>query len=775
MNSVEALEQTTFSGRRFTRKQLTQIQETVFMFPNLSRKELAATLCEHFVWIAPNGKNKTISCTTLLEALEHEGVIRLPKKRVTKRPTQAPTKIETAEQQPVLCASLDTVGEIVLERVTTKAERKEWKDLIRKYHYLGHRHAVGHQIEYFIVSKISNRRLGCISFSGSATWALEARDQWIGWNKKQRRKNLNLIVRNNRFLIFPWVSVPHLASHALSMAAQRVKEDWLSLYHFRPVLLETFVDTTKYEGTCYRASNWQYVGKTSGRSFRRPWETDTIKDIYVYPLTSDFRRCLTEGAPLAVRRKIYRNDLRNSHTRNVDDAFLDLWEKIIPIVQEVADEFDSKWQVRKRVIDSMILILFIFRLVSARKEQSYGTTIDELWDSAKALEIPLPQKSVVAPSSLCVARQKLDENAFRVLHKRVLETYEAHGSQDSRWLDHRLFAVDGSKFHLPRSFLHLGYRTPSDSANYPQGLVSCLYQLKSKIPFDFELSPEMNERHSATRHLASLEKDDVVVYDRGYFSYLMLLEHSNRCIHPIFRLPEQSFCVIQDFFASEQTDTLVTITPSADLKRDIRKERPDLETPSLPLRLLKYTYNGTTFCLGTTLFDPRYTLQDFKNVYHARWGIEELYKVSKQSLQIEEFHAKTDRGVKQELYAHFTLITLSRIFSNHADQQRSDPPIELRRRHKNRSPKNGTLGRFQTNFQNCLRVVSRSIEALLLFHDSVCSTIRTVFHQVKNRYARTRNDRSYPRVSMKPVKKWRSSKPTHRIAGAPTVTPVPTM
>jgi hypothetical protein len=244
----------------------------------------------------------------------------------------------------------------------------------------------------------------------------------------------------------------------------------------------------------------------------------------------------------------------------------------------------------------------------------------------------------------------------------------------------------------------------------------------------------------------------------------MLLEHTNRRIHPIFRLQEDSYRGIQDFFDSEPTDALVTITPSEDVKRDIHKETPDLQTPSIEFRLIKSMINGSTFCIGTTLVDPRYTLQDFRGVYHARWGIEELYKVSKQSFQIEEFHAKSERGVKQELYAHFTLITLSRIFSNHADLRRPDAPIVLRT--KERSSQNGTPGRFQTNFRNAIHLVSRSIEALLLFHASVKTTIRNVFRRVGRRYARIRQNRSFPRVSMKPVSKWRSSKAAKTIAAA---------
>ena len=141
---------------------------------------------------------------------------------------------------------------------------------------------------------------------------------------------------------------------------------------------------------------------------------------------------------------------------------------IIQVIDEVASKYDKQWQVRKRVINSMLIILVIFRLICSTNSQSYGTTIDELWDSCDKLDIPLPQNGSIAPSSFCTARMKLDETVFKEINQKIIINY----AQEDRWLGHRIFAVDGSKINLPRTLLSSGYKLPSKNANYPQGLLS---------------------------------------------------------------------------------------------------------------------------------------------------------------------------------------------------------------------------------------------------------------------------------------------------------------
>ena len=764
MKTIDDLPKTTFSGRRFTRKQLSLVQETVETFPNLSVKELARTVCEHLQWFTPKGGYKINSCLTLLEGLEAEGVISLPAKRIVKKAVRRKPTFDQHPPTPPVNGNLASIAPITLQRVISQEDRESWKAYLQTHHYLGYKHPFGSSLGYFVVSEALQQKLGCLLFSASAAWALAPRDKWIGWENKHRTKLLNLVLSNDRFLIFPWVEVPNLASHVLSLATRQIGDDWLEVHGYRPVLIETFVDTTRFAGTCYRAANWHYLGKTQGRGRfdPKPESQKTKKEIFVYPLQSNWRECLTTGHRSTELKKRYRNDLRASQTRSVDDSFVALWKNVVDILHEVGQEYDQKWRVRKRVIDSMMLMLLIFRLVSARNSQSYGTTIDDLWDSCRKLELTLPQKNSIAPSSFCMARKKLDEDIFKCANRRILKAY---ASKDSpyRWLGHRLFAVDGSKINLPRELRASGYPLPSAKAHYPQGLLSCLYQVKSQLPFDFDIVAHGNERKCAWQHLEVLEKDDVVVYDRGYYSYLMLHQHSKTGIQAIFRLQKSSSTEIQKFFASPKNDTLVTIYPSRQSQLDIRKKVPDIDFIPLNMRLIKYEVAGSLFCLGTTLVKPhqRYPLQDFMDVYHSRWGVEELFKVSKQIFDIQDFHAKTVRGVKQETFAHFVLMTMNRLFANQADSELNSDPSSSLSIDSTHSPKPNEATqnkpKNRTNFKNCIHIFTRSLEELLILHAQMTSAVERAFNSIVAQYQKVRPGRVYPRKSMKPISKWRPS------------------
>jgi len=218
------------------------------------------------------------------------------------------------------------------------------------------------------------------------------------------------------------------------------------------------------------------------------------------------------------------------------------------------------------------------------------------------MNIPLPQKKPAAASAFSNARKKLDESIFKELNTRIINTYEVEQG-DQRWKGHRLFAVDGTKLNLPRQLLNKPYTLPSDNAYYPQGLVSCLYQLKSKIPYDFDLAAHKNERTMALSHLNVLQKEDVVVYDRGYFSYAMLYYHLQAEVDVVFRLPKNSFKVIDEFFNGNANDQIVTLEILKNRHKEIHSKYPDIIFKPLKLRLIKYYYSDTTYVLGTTLLD----------------------------------------------------------------------------------------------------------------------------------------------------------------------------
>lgn len=224
----------------------------------------------------------------MLERLEEFGIVTLPTKRKSKARTR---RVPAFRKQPDESPISDTLGAlcpISLQRVSAPDEWEDFKAYLDTHHYLGYKHPVGSYLAYFIVSEKSGRKLGCLLFTASAAWAMAPRDEWIGWEKKHRKKLLHLIISNDRFLIFPWVKVPNLASYTSSLAAKQVGDDWVDVYKYRPVLIETFVDTTQYTGACYRAANWKYLGKTKGRGHFDPKHEckETIKDIFVYPSTT---------------------------------------------------------------------------------------------------------------------------------------------------------------------------------------------------------------------------------------------------------------------------------------------------------------------------------------------------------------------------------------------------------------------------------------------------------------------------------------------------------
>jgi hypothetical protein len=266
------------------------------MFPKLSRKELAKTICENLDWITPAGQYKIDSCKKLLEKLEAQGYISLPVKQENKihdnreRISFGPR----TEAEQLVEGQITDYESIDLEPVRNQADIRLWNEYVHRYHALGYKRPFGAHQRYFItMMKNREHRLGCLLFSAAA-WALAARDEWIGWSETDRSLRLNLIVNNTRFLIFPWVRVKNLASKALSLAIKRIRYDWQDRYGYSPVLLETFVDIEKYRGTCYKAANWVLLGETAGRGRmdRHHQHPSSPKLIYMYPLQRNFRAVL---------------------------------------------------------------------------------------------------------------------------------------------------------------------------------------------------------------------------------------------------------------------------------------------------------------------------------------------------------------------------------------------------------------------------------------------------------------------------------------------------
>jgi hypothetical protein len=288
--------------RQFTAEDLVLIIETVRRFKLLSREELAATLCENLPWKAPNGKLKLNACRLLLEGMDSSGLIKLPPKKNQPRRTSN----NEPKAKPLPCIAVEGLLKQYRPVTIDMVEAKEyplWNATMATYHPLGYRKPFGAHQRYWIRSKVEgeSRILGAILFAASAK-AVADRDAWIGWTLLERKRFRYRIVNNSRFLILPGVHIPHLASHVLSLVSRRLRADWFGKYGYAPVLLETFV-TPPHRGTCYRAANWQYIGKTAGFSRNRTLGEKSrvpIKMMFAYPLIRNWRTELCAPTPVAI-------------------------------------------------------------------------------------------------------------------------------------------------------------------------------------------------------------------------------------------------------------------------------------------------------------------------------------------------------------------------------------------------------------------------------------------------------------------------------------------
>jgi hypothetical protein len=284
----------TYRGHVVTASDLATIR-TLLGTPGISRRALSLQLCDLWAWRQPNGQPCDAICRGLLLSLHRAGHIQLPppqwttRKAWRPRTSAPPVLIDTT---PIV-TSLAALGPLVFHQVRRTPDEALVNGLLAQYHYLGYQQPVGEHLKYLVVA--GDRPVACFTW-GSAAGALGIRDRFIGWDPPARRRNRHLLAANTRFLILPWVQVPHLASHLLGRMVARLSADWAQLYQHPIVWLETFIDRARFRGTCYRAANWIVLGRTSGRGHRAPTKQPTrpIKDVLGYPLVPDFRRRLTE-------------------------------------------------------------------------------------------------------------------------------------------------------------------------------------------------------------------------------------------------------------------------------------------------------------------------------------------------------------------------------------------------------------------------------------------------------------------------------------------------
>jgi hypothetical protein len=281
-----------YCGREFTTDQLQQIRQIIAQSPSCRRAALSRLVCEHLDWRKPDGGLKEMSCRVAMLRMQDDGLLTLPAPRngnANGRPRVRLTS-GTDPGQPIT-APVHQLGEIRLQMVCDRTVSRLWNEYIQRYHYLGYQPLPGAQLRY--LAQAAGQTVALLGFAAAA-WKTAPRDRWIGWNDGERQTRLHLIANNARFLILPWVECQNLASKLLAMAARCLPGDWQQRYGYHPVLLETFVDTERFTGHCYRSANWIRVGQTQGRGkldqTHRP--KLPIKDVWIYPLRKNSRSTL---------------------------------------------------------------------------------------------------------------------------------------------------------------------------------------------------------------------------------------------------------------------------------------------------------------------------------------------------------------------------------------------------------------------------------------------------------------------------------------------------
>jgi Domain of unknown function (DUF4338) len=287
-----------FCGRELTAAEKALIQEVTRECHHLPLTELAFTVCELLEWRRPNGGLKTRECYLFLQTCRARGWLPwLPAPRARLRRPHL-TRIEAqSDPQPPLTGALQNHLPVELELIDRGDQRRLFQQYIDRYHYLGYRVPYGAQLRYFVrCAPLPSPLLACLLFT-SAAWKMAPRDAAIGWTQAARQTNLTRVIANSRFLILPWVRIPNLASHILSLAAQRLPRDWAAHYRVEPLLLETLVDRERYSGVCYRAANWMDVGQTQGRGRMdgSRQAQGSRKQIFLYPLHRRWREWLCQA------------------------------------------------------------------------------------------------------------------------------------------------------------------------------------------------------------------------------------------------------------------------------------------------------------------------------------------------------------------------------------------------------------------------------------------------------------------------------------------------
>jgi hypothetical protein len=283
---------TVYCGRDFSTTEIAQIVQLIAENPEYHRADLSREVCRILQWYKADGGLKEMSCRVAMLRMHADGFIELPAPRRTKPALLPFCSTKATDPKEPIFNPVHQLGPVSLHLVR-RNESALWNEYIGRYHYLGYTPLPGAQLRYFVL--LNQQVIALLGF-GAAAWQAAPRDEYIGWTHSLRKRHLPLIVNNARFLILPWVQVKNLASKILAMAVKQLPNDWQKQYQITPVLMETFVETDRFAGTCYKAANWVSVGSTKGRGKLGPSgkQSVPIKDLLLYPLRKDFRRILTK-------------------------------------------------------------------------------------------------------------------------------------------------------------------------------------------------------------------------------------------------------------------------------------------------------------------------------------------------------------------------------------------------------------------------------------------------------------------------------------------------
>jgi len=285
-----------YRGREVSVDEVAFIRGLIAGTPEASRRALSLKICEAWGWVQANGASRDAVCRGLMLALHRAGQITLPPARRVQQWPRArrlpPAHVEVAAIP--IAVPLSQLGPVEIRQVRRTPEEDLVKSLVAQYHYLGYVHPVGEHLKYLVTA--GGQPIACFCWS-SAPRHLGPRDRYIGWSKDARKANIRFVAYQSRFLILPWVHVPHLASHLLGSLSRRLSSDWERVYAHPIYFTETFVDPSRYRGTCYRAANWTCLGMTTGRGKDdlTKKQNRSLKQVFGYALVKDFQRRLSGG------------------------------------------------------------------------------------------------------------------------------------------------------------------------------------------------------------------------------------------------------------------------------------------------------------------------------------------------------------------------------------------------------------------------------------------------------------------------------------------------